>query len=120
MKRRGVFGILVAILVCYTAVFAQDANFYKQQIEACLSRGDCDKAQTMYDSWKELSGARDTNIESRHVERSKNGKKLRGNSNSKHTLQPPLLVKNMLLGRMVILLKGAWRIWMLLNYMDYF
>lgn len=65
MKRRGVFGILVAILVCYTAVFAQDANFYKQQIEACLSRGDCDKAQTMYDSWKELSGARDTNIESR-------------------------------------------------------
>ena len=64
----------VVMALCHTAVFGQDASFYKQQIEECLSRGDCDKAQIMYDAWRELSGIRDADYE-RRIDDCKNSSK---------------------------------------------
>lgn len=65
MKTIKIFITLGTMILCSIASFGQNADFYKQHIEACLSKGDCDKAQIMYDSWKELSGMRDNTIETR-------------------------------------------------------
>lgn len=65
MKTIRIFIILVAMILCSITTFGQNADFYKQQIEVCLSKGDCDKAQIMYDAWRELSGRSDTSIEER-------------------------------------------------------
>lgn len=59
--------MLFALITSYCLpVFGQqDAAFYKQKAEECLSRGECDKAQIMYDTWKQVSGSRDNYIEAR-------------------------------------------------------
>ena len=65
MKTIKIFTFIVTLALFSIPTFGQNADFYKQQIEVCLSRGDCDKAQTMYDAWKELTKQQDPNIESR-------------------------------------------------------
>lgn len=60
------FMLLALIASCCLPVFGQqDAVFYKQKAEECLSRGECDKAQIMYDAWKQVSNERDATLESR-------------------------------------------------------
>lgn len=55
---------LFMILGCIK-VLGQNADFYKQKIEDCLSRNDARNAQIMYDAWKELTKRTDADIERR-------------------------------------------------------
>lgn len=57
--------LFIIVLYSISSFGQQNADFYKQRIEECLSRGNCDDAQIMYDAWKEMTGTRDVEIESR-------------------------------------------------------
>jgi len=55
-----------ALISHSSAMFSQqEVNFYKQMVEECLSKGDCNKAQIMYESYKDAIGKADVNIEAR-------------------------------------------------------
>ena len=56
--------ICFALLIIFSVVsFGQSADFYKQKTLECLSNNECEKAQIMYDSYKDLSKRNDAGIE---------------------------------------------------------
>ena len=56
----------LALISHSVAMFSQqEVNFYKQMVEQCLSKGNCDKAQIMYESYKDAIGKADVDIETR-------------------------------------------------------
>jgi len=56
----------IFLISCSTTIFGQqDADFYKQRLEECLSKNDCDRAQIMYNGYKDAIDKADVNIEAR-------------------------------------------------------
>jgi hypothetical protein len=59
--------IFITMLLCSTAVWAQDntANQTMKTINEALSQGDCERAQRAYNVWKVLTESTDSLVESR-------------------------------------------------------
>ena len=68
MKTMRIFALLTVMILYNATAFGQSADFYKQQIEVCLSRNDGKNAQIMYDAWKELTKKTDVDVERRIAE----------------------------------------------------
>jgi len=62
-NQKRVLLLFAAILVNVTNLFGQTADYYKQKTQECITNHDCDKAQIMYDSYKDLSKQTDANLE---------------------------------------------------------
>jgi len=62
-NQKRVLLLFAAILVNVANLFGQTADYYKQKTQECITNNDCDNAQIMYDSYKDLSKQTDAELE---------------------------------------------------------